>query len=143
MQREASLTSADLAQIHYQAFTTERSWSAMEFEALMGQSGVFVISQSHCFVLGRLVVDELEILTVACAPSHQKQGHGRAVVAKLLDQAAWNGGLWGFLEVASNNNSAISLYNGLGFAQVGLRKGYYDRKAGPSVDALILRKPLI
>ena len=108
----------------------------------MGQSGVFVISQSHCFVLGRLIVDELEILTVACAPSHQKQGHGRAVVAKLLDKAALNGGLWGFLEVAPNNNSAISLYNSLGFAQVGHRKGYYDRKGGPSADVLILRKSL-
>ncbi|MDE0750895.1 MAG: GNAT family N-acetyltransferase [Planktomarina sp.] len=143
MQREPSLTSADLAQIHYQAFTTERSWSAIEFETLMEQSGVFVISQSHCFALGRLVVDELEVLTVACAPSHQKQGYGRAVVAKLLDKAACNGGLWGFLEVGSNNNSAISLYNSLGFAQVGLRKRYYDRKGGPSVDALILRKSLI
>tara|TARA_B100000780_G_scaffold16579_1_gene10875 strand:- start:86 stop:517 length:432 start_codon:yes stop_codon:yes gene_type:complete len=143
LQHESSLTSADLAQIHYQAFTTERSWSAVEFEALMEQSGVFVISQSHCFALGRLIVDELEILTVACAPSHQKQGHGLAVVTKLLSKAVWNGGLWGFLEVASNNNPAISLYDGLGFVQVGLRRGYYNHRDEPSVDALILRKSLL
>ena len=109
----------------------------------MQQPGVCVISQSHCFVLGRLVVDELEILTVACAPSHQKQGHARTVMLNLLNRAVCNGGLWSFLEVASDNKPAISLYKGLGFAQVGLREGYYKRKDGAMLDALIFRKNLI
>jgi len=109
----------------------------------MQQPGVFVISRSQCFVLGRLVVDELEILTVACAPSHQKQGHARTVMLNLLNRAACNGGLWSFLEVASDNIPAISLYKGLGFAQVGLRKGYYERIDGAIFDALLLRKNLI
>ena len=143
MQREPSLTPAALAEIHNQAFTQERPWSAIEFEDLIEQPGVFVISQSHCFVLGRWVVDELEILTVACAPSHQKQGHARTVMLNLLNRAVCNGGLWSFLEVASDNKPAISLYKGLGFAQVGLRKGYYKRIDGAIFDALLLRKDLI
>ena len=143
LQREPSLTPAALAEIHNQAFTQERPWSAIEFEDLMQQPGVFVISQSHCFVLGRLVVDELEILTVACAPSHQKQGHARAVMLNLLNRAACNGGLWSFLEVASDNTAAISVYQGLEFEQVGQRKNYYKRKDTAPCDALTFRKYLI
>ena len=143
LQPNRSLTTIELAKIHYKAFTKERSWGAIEFENLIEQPGVFLISQSECFVMGRLVVDELEILTVACAPSHQNQGYARAVVSKLLHKAACNGGLLGFLEVASDNMPAISLYEGLGFAQVGLRKGYYKRIDGASFDALVFSKKLI
>ena len=109
----------------------------------MQHPGVCVISQSECFVMGRLVLDELEILTVACAPSHQNLGYARAVVVKLLDKAACNGGLLGFLEVAADNMPAISLYKSLGFVQVGLREGYYKRSDDGYFDALIFSKKLI
>ena len=143
MQRDPRLNNAELAEIHNKAFTRERSWSAIEFDGLMQHPGVCVISQSECFVMGRLVLDELEILTVACAPSHQNQGYARSVILKLLDKAASNGGLLGFLEVAADNMPAISLYKGLGFVQVGLRDGYYKRSDGGSFDALVFSKKLI
>ena len=143
MQRDARLNNAELAEIHNKAFIRERSSSAIEFEDLLQHPGVCVISQSECFVMGRLVLDELEILTVACAPSHQKKGYARAVVLKLLNKAACNGGLLGFLEVAADNMPAISLYKGLGFVQVGLREGYYKRSGGGSFDALVFSKKLI
>ena len=143
MQRDPRLNNAELAEIHNKAFTSERSWSATEFESLMQHPGVCVVSQSKCFVMGRLVLDELEILTVACAPSHQNQGYARSVILKLLDKAAFNGGLLGFLEVAADNMPAISLYKGLGFVQVGLRDGYYKRSDGGSFDALVFSKKLI
>ena len=143
MQRDPRLNNVELAEIHNKAFTRERSWSAIEFDGLMQHPGVCVISQSECFVMGRLVLDELEILTVACAPSHQNQGYARAVVLKLLERAAYNGGLFGFLEVAADNTPAISLYKGLGFVQVGLRGGYYKRPDNESFDALVFSKTLI
>jgi len=43
-----------------------------------------------------------------------------------------------FLEVAADNTAAIRLYEGLGFAIVASRKGYYARASAPPVDALIL-----
>ncbi len=43
-----------------------------------------------------------------------------------------------FLEVASDNDAAVALYKGLGFAAAGRRKGYYQRPGGKSADALIL-----
>ena len=42
-----------------------------------------------------------------------------------------------FLEVGIDNPAALALYAGLGFAKVGMRKGYYS-----GTDALVLRLPL-
>jgi ribosomal-protein-alanine N-acetyltransferase len=42
------------------------------------------------------------------------------------------------LEVAADNAAALALYQRLGFAEVGRRKGYYVRKGRPPVDALLL-----
>jgi ribosomal protein S18 acetylase RimI-like enzyme len=57
-----------------------------------------------------------------------------------------------FLEVGTANPAALALYAGLGFAQVGTRKGYYDKPRTPqmgqesphpkSTDAVVLRLPL-
>jgi ribosomal-protein-alanine N-acetyltransferase len=41
------------------------------------------------------------------------------------------------LEVGTDNPAALALYAGLGFAKVGMRKGYYHGR-----DALVLRLPL-
>ena len=47
-----------------------------------------------------------------------------------------------FLEVAVDNPAAIGLYRQLGFNEAGLRRGYYRRKAGGPVDALVMRLSL-
>jgi len=47
-----------------------------------------------------------------------------------------------FLEVAADNEAALSLYQGLGFTPTGRRGGYYERSQRPAADALILRTPL-
>ncbi len=46
------------------------------------------------------------------------------------------------LEVRSDNSPAISLYEGIGFAQIGVRKGYYRNSlAKPSaMDAIVMQK---
>jgi ribosomal-protein-alanine N-acetyltransferase len=43
-----------------------------------------------------------------------------------------------FLEVAADNDAAITLYEGLGFKIAGARKAYYQRKGSANVDAVIL-----
>ena len=43
------------------------------------------------------------------------------------------------LEVRVSNAPAVGLYTALGYAKVGLRRGYYER---PREDALILQKPV-
>ena len=43
-----------------------------------------------------------------------------------------------FLEVGQGNVAAIGLYTGLGFKEVGRRKGYYQHLGAAPEDALVL-----
>ena len=47
-----------------------------------------------------------------------------------------------FLEVAHDNLPALGLYEAAGFARAGLRRGYYDRGAAGSADAVVMRLDL-
>ena len=46
-----------------------------------------------------------------------------------------------FLEARPSNTSAIRLYQSLGFAQVGMRRGYYQAVDGRE-DAAVVKLPL-
>jgi ribosomal-protein-alanine N-acetyltransferase len=94
------------------------------------------------FILGQIAADEAEILTIGVAPELQRRGLGRRLVEGLARAAKLAEGKRLFLEVAADNGKAQGLYRALGFTDVGLRKGYYKRKAGPAVDAHILALPL-
>ncbi|MDA8722152.1 GNAT family N-acetyltransferase [Planktomarina temperata] len=133
---------ADLARIHRSAFVNARPWSADEFQHLMAQPGVHVRAVLGCFAMGRLVLDELEILTVACAVEAQRRGLARQVMLSLCEASAVLGARSVFLEVAADNVPALGLYKSLEFEQVGRRSGYYQRRDGTQCDALILRKSL-
>ena len=136
-------THLGLSKIHSAAFKHERSWSQVEFENLCAQPSTCLISDPHCFALGRVVDDELEVLSVACAPSHQRQGRGRTILEAMLKESIVRGAKWAFLEVAADNIPALQLYKSLGFARVGLRKNYYTRSGLSKCDANILQKSLI
>jgi ribosomal-protein-alanine N-acetyltransferase len=90
------------------------------------------------FVLGRIAADEAEILSIGVAPEWQRRGVGRRMVEGLVRAARRAEVRRLFLEVASDNQAAIALYKGLGFAAAARRKGYYQRAAGKSADALVL-----
>ena len=132
-----------MAQIHKDAFVLERPWTAEEFDNLAAQSSIKILSVADCFVFGRLTLDELEILTVACSPSEQRQGYALMLMMELLSLTKKEGGHSVFLEVAADNIAARALYRRLGFDQVGCRKNYYKRGNGLSCDAFLLEKSLI
>lgn len=86
-------------------------------------------------------VDELHLLNITVAPEHQGQGHGRVMMAALRQHAlqAEAASLW--LEVRESNHRARALYRSLGFAEVGLRRGYYPaavRREDAVVMSLVL-----
>lgn len=68
---------------------------------------------------------ELEILNIAVAPEHRRQGLGRRLLSLLLQVAAKMGITRGVLEVRISNAPAIALYESLGFTRIGVRPGYY------------------
>ena len=132
-----------MAQIHREAFVLERPWTAEEFDHLVAQPSSKILSVAACFVFGRLTLEELEILTIACSPSEQRQGYAFMLMMELLSVTKKEGGHSVFLEVAADNIAARALYRRLGFDQVGCRKNYYKRGNGFSCDAFLLKKSLI
>jgi Fur family ferric uptake transcriptional regulator len=73
-------------------------------------------------------------------PSARRGGQARALVADAAAQAHGQGATAMFLEVSQTNEAARALYEGLGFREVGRRKGYY--RTDPPEDALTLRAEL-
>jgi ribosomal-protein-alanine N-acetyltransferase len=84
--------------------------------------------------LGRKPPYEYEIHTIGVDTAHQGEGIGRGLLNRLLDIAA--GGVI-FLEVRTDNEAAIGLYESAGFTRLGLRKRYY-RVSG--ADAYTMRR---
>jgi ribosomal-protein-alanine acetyltransferase len=82
-------------------------------------------------------VGEAELLTIGVALAHQRKGLGRLMLAELLRMATEKQLSRVFLEVRASNRAAIALYLRAGFAQIGLRRGYYRNAAG-SEDALVM-----
>lgn len=133
---------AALAATHAQAFAFDRPWSEAEFAALLASPGTVLIGDATAFALGRIMLDEAEILTLATTPSARRMGLARAGLDRFEALAKRRQVATVFLEVAQDNHAALQLYAKAGYAEVGLRPGYYGRSSGPAVAALILRKSL-
>ena len=129
------MTAAEMAQLHARCFVVPRPWTEMEFAAFARDPHCFFLRDPHGFALGRLMVDEAELLTFAVAPERRRGGIGRRLFEGFEAEAVKRGAQRAFLEVASGNTAAISLYRNAGYTEVGRRPGYY---AGQ--DALILSK---
>jgi len=128
-----------MAAIHAAAFEPKQRWGADALALQLGLPGAFgLLAGPDGFVLARVAADEAEILTLAVVPSARRQGLAR----HLLQAAAGAmqlGAVAMLLEVADTNIAGRALYAGLGFTQVGLRRGYYAQ----GMDALVLRLDLI
>ena len=131
-----------LARLHAACFTMPRPWSAAEIAALLASPHVFVRMTDGGFLLGRVIADEAELLTLAVDPALRRRGIARALLAQFLEVARDRGATRAFLEVAADNAAALALYLGSGFAEDGLRRGYYRQPDGGAVDALLLSTPL-
>ena len=86
-----------------------------------------------------LVVDEAQIQNVAVDPAARGRGVARALLLTALGEARRRGATWASLEVRPSNQASRRLYAGLGFAEVGRRRGYYQPE---NEDALLLNASL-
>jgi len=89
------------------------------------------------YVGSQTVLGETDMMNLAVDPDFRKQGIGERLVAKLIDLLRVKQAYCLTLEVRTSNTPAISLYEKLGFSQVGRRPNYYHH---PKEDALIMRK---
>ena len=91
--------------------------------------------------MASLVLDESELLIIGTAPSMQRQGIGRALLAELEAELARRGASSLYLEVRESNIPARRLYEQNGFVVVGRRRGYYRHLSGRE-DAVLMRREL-
>ena len=89
------------------------------------------------YVGSQSVEGEADMMNVAVHPNYRRRGIARELVTHLIAQLAENNVHSLALEVRASNLPAISLYEKLGFTQVGRRPNYYRN---PKEDALILKK---
>ena len=129
---------AALAAIHAACFTHPRPWSAAEIAAILASPLAFALTDSGGFLLGRVVADEAELLTLAVMPDQRRRGTGAALVQRFLTTARQRGARTAFLEVAASNHGACRLYLAHGFALAGRRASYYSAPEGQRDDALVL-----
>jgi ribosomal-protein-alanine N-acetyltransferase len=80
-----------------------------------------------------------DVLTIAVRTSHWGTGIGSALLEALLAAAAERGCAEVFLEVRADNPRAQGLYTRRGFAEIGVRRGYYQPSG---TDAIVMRKEL-
>ena len=100
---------------------------------------------------GRIVVfgvmmrapGEAQILNLSVVPDARRQGLGRALLERFMDDALHAGAEQIFLEVRISNLAAIALYESAGFEPVARRANYYPATQGTyGEDALVMRRRL-
>jgi ribosomal-protein-alanine N-acetyltransferase len=132
----------ELAALHARCFTSPRPWSAREFAELLGDASIFLCHAPQGFLLGRVVVDEAELLTLAVTPEARRQGTGRQLLDDFHAECQRRGAVTAFLEVAADNLPAVALYRGSGWHESGRRRGYYRRPDAAPCDALVFVRSL-
>lgn len=84
------------------------------------------------------VADTADLHRVAVAPNARRQGIGRGLLLAGVEWATASGASRMLLEVEADNDAALALYRGLGFAPIARRVDYY----GPDRHALVMERGL-
>lgn len=131
-----------LAMLERSVFTDP--WTADQLREALGWSGAVAFVDEDedgiiGYVLGRVVVDQAEILSIATVARRRRQRIGRGLLDEVLAAMVARGATAVWLEVRQSNASARAMYESAGFFAAGLRRGYYRQ---PPEDAVVLRREL-
>ena len=89
------------------------------------------------YIGSQTVMDETDMMNVAVHPDFRRQGIAEVLVSTLVEKLKEMRSHCLTLEVRASNIPAITLYEKMGFHEIGRRRNYYRN---PREDALILRK---
>lgn len=125
-------------------FAGDDPWSARAFRSELDAGGYYLgaydddvlVGYAGLAVVGRPGDFEASVHTIGVDTTYQGQGIGTALLRALLLRADELSAPV-FLEVRTDNDRAVALYERHGFTRIGLRKRYYQ----PSVaDAYTMRR---
>lgn len=83
-----------------------------------------------------ILLDEVELETIAVDPAWRGQGVGRLLLQEAMQAARADRATSFRLEVRRNNQAALHLYRSAGMVECGTRRGYYH---DPFDDALLFQ----
>jgi ribosomal-protein-alanine N-acetyltransferase len=116
-------------------------WDAAAFAEEIAPGAVDILLQDDelvAYCVSRRMYDEVHVLRIATDPARRRRGHAAALLLHVLDRARAGCMRAVLLEVRRANTDAVALYQRCGFAQIGLRRGYYgDREDALVLEALI------
>lgn len=127
-----------------QMFGTE-SWSRQGYLDELADTATryYVVAEEDGAVLGSAgllsIAETSQVMTVGVLPTARRRGIGRLLLRALLAEARRLRSAEVLLEVRIDNEAARALYEELGFAVIGTRRGYFDHGR---VDALVMRLQL-
>jgi ribosomal-protein-alanine N-acetyltransferase len=126
------------AELERLLFAGDDPWSAQTFLDALAAGHHYLSARNGNSLIGYAglarVGADAEIHTLAVDPAYHRRGVGRALLRAVLDRAR---GATVFLEVRTDNDSAINLYRSEGFKVIGTRRRYY-RPSG--ADAFTMRR---
>ncbi|MBR6451638.1 MAG: ribosomal protein S18-alanine N-acetyltransferase, partial [Lachnospiraceae bacterium] len=117
-------------------------WKPDDFRDMIRRDNMtYLVAELDGKVIGgagmRNILGDGEVTNVAILAPYRGRGYGRRLMEALLQAGSELGAGAFTLEVRKSNETAIRLYESLGFVKEGVRPGFYER---PREDALILWK---
>lgn len=130
---------AAILEIERVSFATPWSLEAFKVELKDNEYARYLCLELDGQVIGYVglwfILDEGHITNIAITPNHQGQHWGEFLMRSVMEKMMEQGMERMTLEVRVSNSPAQSLYQRLGFAIAGVRKGYY---ADTGEDAMIM-----
>ncbi len=113
------------------------SFSSPKPESLFRQDeNKYLVAKENGKMVGYIglekIVDEIHIINMAVHPENRKQGIGKRLLEKVLNDRDIF-----YLEVRVSNLAAQKLYEKYGFKKAGIRKNYYEDNGE---DAFTMRR---
>ena len=118
-----------VARVERESFPTP--WSREDFwREASNDFACYIVALDDMEIIGFagcwISFEEAQVTNVALTSAQRGRGLGKVLMAKLMRAAAERGAERMTLEVRPSNTPALRLYEGLGFAAIGVRKKYYQ-----------------
>lgn len=109
-------------------------WTAGNFKDSINSGHICLVLEIDELMIGyailMMVLDEAHLLNISVSADWKGKGWGRYLLNHMMQISREQGGLNMFLEVRPSNVSAITLYESIGFNEMGVRPGYYPAHNG-------------
>ena len=129
----------NILEVERASFATPWSLDAFKAELKDNEYARYLCLELEGQVIGYMglwfILDEGHITNIAITPNHRGQHWGEFLMRSVMEKMVEQGMERMTLEVRVSNRPAQSLYQRLGFAIAGIRKGYY---ADTGEDAMIM-----